>query len=134
LVGEAVVPPSSPVAADGLGLQGFRLPAEIIVPAVRWYLRYRLSYQDVEELLVERGVEVDYATVYRWVQRFTPLLADTPTEVRLEYQGRRCRRVAGIHRRRARSMSTRGPRIGVPSRSSNCAAHPPWQEAGVPSA
>ena len=44
--------------------------------AVRWYLRYGLSYRDVEELLVERGVEVDHVTVYRWVQRFTPLLAD----------------------------------------------------------
>jgi transposase, IS6 family len=55
---------------------GFRFPAEVIVLAVRWYLRYGLSYRDVEELLVERGVEVDHVTVYRWVQRFTPLLAD----------------------------------------------------------
>ena len=43
---------------------------------MRWYLRYGLSYRDVEELLVERGVEVDHVTVYRWVQRFTPLLTD----------------------------------------------------------
>jgi len=35
-----------------------------------------LSYRDVEELLVERGIEVDHVAVYRWVQRFTPLLAD----------------------------------------------------------
>ncbi|MEV1286161.1 IS6 family transposase [Micromonospora sp. NPDC049679] len=55
---------------------GFRFPAEVIVVAVRWYLRYNLSYRDVEELLVERGVEGDHVTVYRWVQRFTPLLAD----------------------------------------------------------
>jgi transposase-like protein len=48
----------------------------VIVVAVRWYLRFNLSYRDVEELLVERGVEVDHLTVYRWVQRFTPLLAD----------------------------------------------------------
>jgi transposase, IS6 family len=46
------------------------------VLAVRWYLRYGLSYRDVEELLVERGIEVDHVTVYRWVQRFTPLLID----------------------------------------------------------
>ena len=39
--------------------------------AVRWYLRYGLSYRDVEELLAERGVDVDHVTVYRWVQRFT---------------------------------------------------------------
>jgi transposase-like protein len=35
-----------------------------------------LSYRDVEELLIERGVVVDRVTVYRWVQRFTPLLSD----------------------------------------------------------
>ena len=55
---------------------GFRFPPEVIVVAVRWYLRFGLSYRDVEELLFERGVEVDHVTVYRWVQRFTPLLAD----------------------------------------------------------
>jgi len=55
---------------------GFRFPAEVIVVAVRWYLRYNLSYRDVEELLLERGIEVDHVTVFRWVQRFTPLLAD----------------------------------------------------------
>jgi transposase-like protein len=46
------------------------------VLAVRWYLRFGLSYRDVEELLAERGVRVDHVTVYRWVQRFTPLLAE----------------------------------------------------------
>ena len=40
--------------------------------AVRWYLRYGLSYGDVEELLAERGVTVDHVSVYRWVQRLTP--------------------------------------------------------------
>ena len=55
---------------------GFRFPAEVIVVAVRWYLRYGLSYRDVEELLAERAIYVDHVTVYRWVQRFTPLLAD----------------------------------------------------------
>ncbi len=44
--------------------------------AVRWYLRYGLSYRDLEELLVERGIEVDHVTVFRWVQRFPPLLVD----------------------------------------------------------
>jgi hypothetical protein len=46
------------------------------VLAVRWYLRFGLAYRDGEELLAERGVEVDHVTVYRWVQRFTPLLAE----------------------------------------------------------
>jgi transposase, IS6 family len=48
----------------------------VIVVAVRWYLRFGLSYRDIEELLAERGVEVDHVSVYRWVQRFTPLLAE----------------------------------------------------------
>jgi transposase-like protein len=39
-------------------------------------LRYGLSYRDVEELLAERGITVDHVTIYRWVQRFTPLLID----------------------------------------------------------
>jgi transposase, IS6 family len=44
----------------------------VISLAVRWYLRHGLSYRDVEELLVERGITVDHVTIYRWVQRFTP--------------------------------------------------------------
>ncbi len=55
---------------------GFRFPPEVITLAVRWYLRFGLSYRDVEELLAERGVEVDHVSIYRWVQRFTPLLAE----------------------------------------------------------
>jgi transposase-like protein len=51
---------------------GFRFPREVISVAVRWYLRYGLSYRDVEELLAERGITVDHVTIYRWVQRFTP--------------------------------------------------------------
>jgi transposase, IS6 family len=60
----------------GSAFKGFRFPPEIIVLAVRWYLRYGLSYRDLEELLAERGIEVDHVTVFRWVQCFTPLLAD----------------------------------------------------------
>ena len=41
---------------------GFRFPREVIAFAVRWYLRYGLSYRDVEELLAERGVTVDHVT------------------------------------------------------------------------
>ncbi|KPM51929.1 transposase [Frankia sp. R43] len=55
---------------------GFRFPPEVIVLASRWYLRFALSCRDVEELLAERDIEVDHVTVYRWVQRFTPLLVD----------------------------------------------------------
>ncbi|MDQ5818380.1 MAG: IS6 family transposase, partial [Actinomycetota bacterium] len=44
--------------------------------SIRWYIRYRLSYADVAELLAERGVMVSRSTVYRWVQRFLPLFAE----------------------------------------------------------
>ena len=43
---------------------------EIIVCAVRWYLRFSLSYRDVEELLVERGLSADHTTIWRWVRRY----------------------------------------------------------------
>jgi IS6 family transposase len=49
-----------------------RFPREIILCAVRWYLRYPLSYQDVVDLLAERGITIDRSTVYRWVQKFGP--------------------------------------------------------------
>jgi transposase, IS6 family len=64
------------VPAPRSSFAGFRFPREVITVAVRWYLRYGLSYRDVEELLVERGITVDHVTVFRWVQRFTPLLID----------------------------------------------------------
>ena len=63
-------------AATRSAFAGFRFPPDVIVLAVRWYLRFGLSYRDVEELLTERGIEVDHVTIYRWVLRFTPLLAD----------------------------------------------------------
>ena len=55
---------------------GYRFPREVIGVAVRWYLRYSLSYRDVEELLSERGIVVDHVTIYRWVQTFTPEFID----------------------------------------------------------
>ena len=65
-----------PAPATRSAFAGYRFPPDVIVLAVRWYLRFGLSYRDVEELLTERGIEVDHVTIYRWVLRFTPLLAD----------------------------------------------------------
>src|SRR6267378_1108483 len=48
----------------------------LILSAVRWYLRYSLSLRDVEELLKERGLEVDHTTVWRWLQRYGPELEE----------------------------------------------------------
>ncbi|GHO87638.1 IS6 family transposase [Dictyobacter formicarum] len=48
--------------------------ADIILLCVRWYLRYALSYRDLEEMMLERGLHVDHTTIYRWVQRYEPEL------------------------------------------------------------
>jgi transposase-like protein len=69
---------------------GFRFPPRGVVLAVRWYLRFGLSYRDVEELLAERGIEVDHVSVFRWVQRFTPLLADAARPCRHAVGDRWC--------------------------------------------
>ena len=53
--------------------RGYRFPDDVIALAVRWYLRFRLSYADLAELLAERGVLVDPSTIFDWVQQFTPL-------------------------------------------------------------
>src|ERR1700692_398426 len=45
---------------------------EVILVAVGWNLRFALSYRDVEELLAQRGLHADHATVWRWVQRYAP--------------------------------------------------------------
>ena len=45
-----------------------------ILLCVRWYLRYVLSYRDLEEMMAERGLGVDHATIFRWVQKYAPEL------------------------------------------------------------
>jgi IS6 family transposase len=65
-----------PHPAPSSAFAGYRFPLEVISLAVRWYLRFGLSYRDVEELLGERGIEVDHVTIYRWVQRFAPEFAE----------------------------------------------------------
>jgi transposase, IS6 family len=62
-----------PAPAARSAFAGFRFPLDVVVLAVRWYLRCGLSYRDIEELLTERGVEVDHVTVYCWLQRLALL-------------------------------------------------------------
>jgi len=72
-------PRPCPRPAPNSAFAGYRFPPEVITLSVRWYLRFGLSYRDVEELLEERGIEVDHVTVYRWVQRFAPEFAEAAT-------------------------------------------------------
>ncbi len=52
--------------------RGHIFERQIIMLHVRWYLSYKLSYRDLEEMAAERGIEVDHTTIYRWVIKFTP--------------------------------------------------------------
>jgi IS6 family transposase len=54
--------------------RGRHFEDEIILLCVRWYLRYSLSYRDLEEIVAERGLCLDHVTIWRWVQRFAPIL------------------------------------------------------------
>jgi transposase-like protein len=49
---------------------------DIIILCVRWYLRYALSYRDITEIISERGICVDHSTIYRWVQKYAPILEE----------------------------------------------------------
>jgi IS6 family transposase len=60
--------------AVGISFKGRHFEKAVILQAVRWYLSYALSYRDVEELLAERGMDVDHSTIARWVRRYAPLL------------------------------------------------------------
>jgi transposase-like protein len=54
--------------------KGRHFEAEMIVLCVRWYLRFGLSFRDLEEMMAERNLSVDHVTIWRWVQRYAPEL------------------------------------------------------------
>jgi transposase-like protein len=60
-----------------LSYRRHRFPVSIIPHAVWFYLRFTLSYRDVEDLLAKRGLDISYETVRRWVLKFGPLIART---------------------------------------------------------
>jgi transposase-like protein len=59
-----------------ISFKGAHFPKEVILMGVRWYVTYPLSYRHVEELMEERGVPVDHATIQRWVVKYSPLLEE----------------------------------------------------------
>ena len=60
-----------------ISFKGAHFPKDIILMGVRWYVAYPLSYRHVEELMEERGVPVDHATIQRWVVKYSPQLEET---------------------------------------------------------
>ncbi len=63
------------MAVDVIEFKGVHYPKSVILHAVFFYLRYAVSYRDLEEILAERGIMVDHATLNRWVVKFAPLIA-----------------------------------------------------------
>jgi len=53
---------------QGKEFKGRQFTAEVILWAVRWYLMFPISYRDLELMLLDRGVEVDHTTLFRWIQ------------------------------------------------------------------
>ena len=86
--------------------------------AVRWYLRFHLSYRGLEELLAERCVDVDHVTLFRWVQRFTPLLVNAARPCRHAFGARwfvdeTYVKVAGVWRYVYRAVDEHGQVIDI---------------------
>ena len=57
-----------------ISFSGRHFQRDMILPSVRWYLAYALSYRDIEEMLQERGFSVDHSTIHRWVVHYAPQL------------------------------------------------------------
>src|SRR6266576_5846992 len=113
---------------DQLSYRRHRFPPPIIQHAIWLYLRFTLSYRDVEELLAERGLEVSYETVRRWVLKFGPrhrtkAAAVPPTAERPLAS----RRDGGADRRKADVSLARGRSRGRGSRHAGSA---PTRQAG----
>lgn len=60
-----------------LSFKGAHFPKDVILFAVFFYVRYTVSYRDLEEIMAERGVVVDHATLNRWAGKYSPLIAET---------------------------------------------------------
>ncbi len=59
-----------------IDFKGSHFPKSVILYTVFFYVRYSVSYRDLQEIMAERGVNVDHATLNRWVVRYAPQIAD----------------------------------------------------------
>ena len=107
--------------------RGRHFAEEIIVLCVRWYLRFSLSYRDLEELMTERGLSVDHTTVWHWVQHYAPEL-DRRVQHELKRTGTPWRvdeiyvHAAGRCTLVAPHSTSISPRSGMPGLASNSSA------------
>ncbi|WP_420841012.1 hypothetical protein [Bathymodiolus platifrons methanotrophic gill symbiont] len=72
-----------------LSFKGTHFQKDVILYAVFFYVRYGVSYRDLEEIMEERGVEVDHATLNRWVIRYSPAIAVKAKSQKRETNNRR---------------------------------------------
>ena len=59
-----------------ISFKGRHFIKEMILQCIRWYLAYPLSYRNIEEMMKERGFEVDHSTIQRWVAHYSPQLEE----------------------------------------------------------
>jgi putative transposase len=61
--------------------KGRHFDRSVILLCVRWYLAYKLSLRNLEEMMAERGISVDHATIHRWIVRYSPAFWTASTHV-----------------------------------------------------
>ena len=93
-----------------VSFKGAHFPTEVILMGVRWYVVYPLSTRHVEELMAERGMEMDHSTINRWVIKYSPQLEDDlpPPQARGVGELALRRNVYHSERRMAVSLPCRG--------------------------
>src|SRR6476660_6239495 len=126
--------------------KGRHFEAPLILQAVAWYLRYALSYRDIEELFRERGLTVDHSTLNRWVLAYAPLIErrlrsfrkphcgslrvdETYIKIRGQWRYQRAAQQAGGKATSLRQPTLTAPRDILPFRerrgNSGCSRMPP---------
>ena len=74
---KTTTPRKAPAAGIAKVLKRLHYPLDVMLLCVRWYVAYSLSLRDLEEMMAERGIEVDHSTVHRWVIKLVPLFEKT---------------------------------------------------------
>ena len=70
-----------------ISFKGAHFPKDIILQAIRYYVSYKLSFRDIEEIMLERGVAIDHSTISRWVIKYMPLLEKAALKKKVSVSG-----------------------------------------------
>ncbi|MDG5525574.1 IS6 family transposase, partial [Escherichia coli] len=109
--------------------KGRHFQRDIILWAVRWYCKYGISYRELQEMLAERGVNVDHSTIYRWVQRYAPEMEKrlrwywrNPSDLCPWHMDETYVKVNGRWAYLYRAVDSRGRTVDFYRKTSDCAA------------